>query len=181
MSSVEHETGCEGMLDSGAVDVLINDARVVGVPIVEIDESLVEVSVACRDHPRVRNDGNTKFKVRAEVARRLAVADSVLGPVSLVVVEGHRSTAVQERFWNHRYAEVKEAHPDWIAAEISEETARFVAPPTGHPPHSTGGAVDVILVDPSGVEIDMGSALNGRFGIQGVLVVVSRSQFGRPA
>ncbi len=160
MSSVDHGSTAEGLLEIGVVDVVINDARVIRVPIDEVDEPLVGVSVACRDHPRVRNDGPSKFKVRSDVARRLVVADSVLGSASLVVVEGHRATAVQERFWNHWYAEVELAHPGWSTEEIGAETARFVAPPGGHPPHSTGGAVDVIVVDASGVEIDMGSALN---------------------
>lgn len=146
--------------DPGVGGVLINDVRVTGVPVVDVGEPLVAVSVSCVDHQRVRNDGPSKFKVRADVARRLEIADSFLGPVSLVVVEGHRATTVQERFWNHRYAEVRLAHPDWSPEEVTAETARFVAPPDGHPPHSTGGAVDVILTAGGGAEIDMGSALN---------------------
>lgn len=164
MSSVEYEEASddEGLYsaDLRAVDAVINDLRIVRVPIVETHEPLVRVSVACMDHQRVRNDGPSKFMVRTEVAQRLAVADSSLGPASLVVVEGHRSTAIQRRFWKHWYEEVKSAHPDWTSEQIGAETARFVAPPDGHPPHSTGGAVDVILVDAFGAEIDMGSPLN---------------------
>ncbi len=148
------------MSSAGVADVVINDARIVQVPVEEIDEPLVRVSVTCLDHHRVRNDGPSKFSVRADVARRLAAADSALGSASLVLVEGHRATAVQERFWNHWFDEVRSAHPDWSLEQASAETARFVAPPDGHPPHATGGAVDVILVDAAGAEIDMGSALN---------------------
>ena len=160
MSSVVGGSATEGLIEASVVDVVINDARVIRMPIDEVGEPLVGVPVACRDHPRVRNDGSSKFQVRADVAQRLTVADSVLGSTTLVVVEGHRSTVLQERFWNHWYAEVQAAHPGWSKEEIGAETARFVAPPGGHPPHSTGGAVDVILVDASGAEIDMGSALN---------------------
>jgi len=174
MSSIEHGSAAEGLPGTGVVDVVINDAQVVRVPIHEVDEPLVGVPVTCRNHPRVRNDGPSKFQVRADVARRLVLADAALGSASLVVVEGHRSTAVQERFWNHWYAEVAFAHPGWNTEQIGAETARFVAPPDGHPPHSTGGAVDVILVDASGAEIDMGSALNDPGSKMGMAAVVGQ-------
>ena len=57
MSSVEYGSATEGGLgsaDAGVADVVINDARIVRVPIEEVDEPLVRVSVACRDHRRVR-------------------------------------------------------------------------------------------------------------------------------
>jgi D-alanyl-D-alanine dipeptidase len=143
-----------------ADDVLIDDERIVGMPVHDAGEPLVEAAIRTHPHKRVRNDGLTRFTVRADVAERLSLADAGLADASLVLVEGHRSTAVQQRFWDHRWEAVRLAHPGWSPRQISAETARFVAPPEGNPPHSTGGAVDVILVDPQGVEIDMGSALN---------------------
>ncbi len=89
MSSIEHGSAAEGLPGTGVVDVVVNDAQVVRVPIHEVDEPLVGVPVTCRNHPRVRNDGPSKFQVRADVARRLVVADAALGSASLVVVEGH--------------------------------------------------------------------------------------------
>lgn len=140
--------------------VLIGDDRVVGVPVDDVGEPLVVPRIATRAHRRVGRDGDARFMVRAGVATRLEIADAGLGDVSLVLVEGHRPAAVQQRFWDTRWEAVRSAHPDWDAARIRAETSRFVAPPDGNPPHSTGGAVDVILLDADRAELDMGSALN---------------------
>lgn len=148
------------MSDNDVHEVMINDPRISRVPIVDVGEGLVGVGVAALDHDRVRNDGRSRFSVRKGVARRLLVADARLGDASLVVVEGHRARAVQQRFWDHRCGQLRTLHPEWTEEQVAGEAARFVAPPEGHPPHSTGGAVDVIVVDGDGLEIDMGSALN---------------------
>jgi D-alanyl-D-alanine dipeptidase len=50
--------------------------------------------------------------------------------------------------WN-RFAE---QHPDWSAAQLKRVVNRYTAPVHGRvpPPHSTGGAVDVMLAEENG-------------------------------
>jgi D-alanyl-D-alanine dipeptidase len=44
----------------------------------------------------------------------------------------------------------------WLSSRAT--ASRFVSPPDADPPHSTGGAVDVTLIDADGAELDMGTA-----------------------
>ena len=141
-------------------EVLIDSDVVVSMPIVDRGEPFAEVGVAVREHGAVRNRGPSRFMARQGVVDRLGVAATALAGARLVVVEAHRALSVQRRFWEHRFEQVRQAHPGWSDVACGAETARFVAPPSGHPPHSTGGAVDVILVDLDGVELDLGSGLN---------------------
>lgn len=148
------------MSDTTASEVLIDSGRVTSIAIADRGEPFVEVEVEVMDHAAVRNPGPSKFWARQEVVRRLTIADTSLEGAALVVVEAYRAPAVQRRFWDHRFDALRQAHPEWSDVECRAETARFVAPPDGHPPHSTGGAVDVVLVGPDGTELDLGSGLN---------------------
>ena len=47
-----------------------------------------------------------------------------------------------------------------VPERVADEAAKYVAPPWITPPHSTGGALDVVLLDRDGVELDMGCELN---------------------
>jgi D-alanyl-D-alanine dipeptidase len=78
----------------------------------------------------------------------------------LLMVECHRPLATQERYWKMDLADLREKHPDWPEDKLAEENAKFVAPPWIVPPHTTGGAVDLVLVDAEGRNMDMGSPLN---------------------
>lgn len=141
-------------------DALIDDPRVLALPLHEVGEPLVRPSIGTWAHPRVRSQAASRFLVRAGVAQRLRAADAALAGGSIVLAEGHRPVEVQQRFWDHRYGAVRAANPEWSDAACRAETAKFVAPTDGAPPHSTGAAVDVIVVGSDGSAVDMGSALN---------------------
>ena len=51
-------------------------------------------------------------------------------------------------------------YPDWDEAAVREFTSRYVAPPDIVPPHSTGGALDLTLVDDEGRQLDLGTRVN---------------------
>jgi D-alanyl-D-alanine dipeptidase len=50
----------------------------------------------------------------------------------------------------------RKLHPDWTDLQLRRVVNRFTHPPEGPapPPHSSGGAVDVMLVDEAGNRID---------------------------
>jgi D-alanyl-D-alanine dipeptidase len=73
--------------------------------------------------------------------------------------DGFRSTDSQQALFTLLCEELKLKHPEWSEAELLEHTNEFVASPYVKipPPHTTGGAVDVTLVDENGARLDMTS------------------------
>lgn len=144
------------------LDVLIDSPVVRAVPVSDNAEPLVDAPVQHLVHPKVSNDDVSRFLVRAGVAERLVSAAGSLARfgADLALVEGYRDVLVQTRFWDRRMATLTDRFPSWTDEQRRVEAAKFVAPPTGLPPHSTGGAVDVVLLDGDGVEIGLGWPLN---------------------
>jgi len=146
-----------------AETVMIDDARVVALDIEENGEPLVDVrSIGLRvveHHPRATSTAETRFSCRQAVADRLVVADEELGDIDLVLAEGHRPLALQTLYWETTMASLRETRPELNETETANEAAKFIAPPSIVPPHSTGGAVDVILMRGDD-ELFMGSELN---------------------
>ncbi len=76
--------------------------------------------------------------------------------------EGYRSLTLQKFLFEKRYEKVKLQHPDWSAEQIFIDTTKLVSPVTNQdgsvniPPHSTGGAIDIYLVNDQGEYVDMG-------------------------
>jgi D-alanyl-D-alanine dipeptidase len=104
-------------------------------------------------HPRVR-------LLRRTVAEILCRVPALLpSGITLEIVEGWRSPDAQRMMYEATYAEFRDRHPEWPEARLRRETNRFSAPPdaTTPPPHLTGGAVDLHLVDAAGQMLDMTS------------------------
>jgi D-alanyl-D-alanine dipeptidase len=171
------------MFDRTADPVLISDSRVLAVPIEECGEPLVDLReyplLATIEHPRVGRRCETQLHCREGVARRLVEADSALPDgVRLLVLECHRTIGRQRANWERHLRELRELHPDWSEGRLAQENARLVAPPDEAPPHSTGGAVDVTLVDAATLgELDMGAPVN----LRGSLSYTSSRQITRGA
>ena len=60
------------------------------------------------------------------------------------------------------YNNLKKKNSTWDEIKLSDETSKWVAPPDIVPPHSTGGAIDISIINASGKQLDMGTQL-GRF------------------
>ena len=153
------------MSQAAAYPVLISDPDVLAVPIEECDEPLVDLrgypALIDADNLRVKSTAETRLHCRRDVAERLVRADGALPDgVRLLVVECHRPLAMQEHYWRVDLADLRDKHPDWSEDKLILENAKFVAPPWIVPPHSTGGAVDLVLVDAGGRDLNMGSPLN---------------------
>lgn len=103
--------------------------------------------------------------MRQGVYERLLKAQTLLpGGWRFRLYEGYRSIQVQTLLFDDHFAELKYAHPDATDQWLFDETARLVSPVKfldGHaniPPHNTGAAVDVELLDEAGELVDMGMA-----------------------
>jgi len=93
--------------------------------------------------------------LRKSVADMLArAADSLPSGYSLAVIEGWRPPYIQKRMYAGAWNRWKERHPDWSDVQLRRVVNRFTAPIHGKvpPPHSTGGALDVVLADEAGNE-----------------------------
>lgn len=131
--------------------ILLSDARVAAVPVLDIDEPLVVLDAGF---------GPARASVRYELAFRLESARAALpAGIGLRVVEGFR-TAYRQREIIQRYAaELRAERPDVEETELHVLTSRFVAP-LAVAPHVAGAAIDVTLVDESGAELDLGTPID---------------------
>lgn len=108
---------------------------------------------------------HTEFSlsVRVSVLKRLQQAQQLLpNHWQLTVKAGHRPYEVQLRLLDYVAKDAGIRHPDWNAAQRLEHARTFVADPRlGCPPHTTGGAVDVDVIDThTNAPVDMGCPPN---------------------
>lgn len=150
--------------------VLLSDARIGRIPVVERGDDLVRVVAAGRlsvaEAIPVPPDGvappaaRVHDLLRREVARRLALAAATLPDhVQLHLVEGYRPPEVQAALYEAHRRRLLADLPGIDVAESHRLASRFVAPPpvAAHP---SGAAVDATLVDADGRPLDMGTAID---------------------
>lgn len=130
------------------------------VPIIECGEPLVDFMEVCPgvilDRPRFNYRRETLVRERVAEAIRQAIA-RLPKDYHLAVVEGWRPMHIQRRMYLGIWQRFKEKHPDWSDVKLRRVVNRYTAPydsPKVPPPHSTGGAIDVILVRAGGSPYD---------------------------
>jgi D-alanyl-D-alanine dipeptidase len=90
------------------------------------------------------------------------VVQSLPAGTALCVFDAYRPLVVQQALWDLFAAEIAARYPTESATEREQRVRQFVAFPEPNPvkppPHRTGGAVDVYLVDEAtGVMLPMGT------------------------
>lgn len=132
------------------------------VRIVECGEPLVDFLAGCPglllDAPRFQYRRETLL--RRSVAERLCRANGLLpAGYRLAVVEGWRPPHIQRRMYRFVWDRFAAAHPDWSPVTLKRVVNRYSAPMNDRvpPPHTTGGAVDVMLADAEGRLLDHSS------------------------
>ncbi len=135
-------------------------AAVNKVLIVENNDPLVDLMEYC---PDILISDPPQW-IRQRVAAMLSKAQSLLP-------EGHhlqvrivwRSLDYQKQIYRRVYRKFRKEHPDWPENTLRRQTNRYVAPPheKAPPGHTTGGAVDLTIIGPSGEELDMVSPFKG--------------------
>ena len=108
--------------------------------------------------------------IRKTVYDKLCQAQALLpSGLRFEVNIGLRTLAIQAKLFQERYEQLKEKFPSKSDAEIFDETCNFVAPvitlegKKNTPPHSTGGAIDIVLMTEGGDPVDMGDDPNDSF------------------
>jgi D-alanyl-D-alanine dipeptidase len=122
---------------------------------------LAELSPRLYWTPRHPAFDYTRFRLaRRSAAEMLAkAAESLPEGLRLAVVEGWRPPAIQRQMFEATRRRLRSEHPEWSDEELRQMTERFSAPmdEQAPPPHTTGGAVDVHLVDAEGEPLDFTS------------------------
>lgn len=144
-----------------------SSSQVLAVPVQECGEPLVDIrllgGLQYGPPPECPETGDDYTFVRAGIYTRLLHAQSLL-PVGIYLrlYEGYRSLNVQKILFVNEMKRVRKRLPEISKAELFDETTRMVsavAYPDGTlniPPHNTGAAVDLFLVDESGTMLDFG-------------------------
>lgn len=146
--------------------VFIAAPEILAIPIKENNEILVDLRsqniIKFGPSPEIPN--NTDYtKMRESVYKKLVEAQSMLpNGLKFCLYEALRSISLQELLFKERYNKVKKLNPSWSHDEIFLETTRLVSPVINTdgsrniPPHSTGAAIDIYLIDAKDQVIDMG-------------------------
>lgn len=125
------------------------------VPCKDNGEELILFEKGC--YRRTDTGINAVF-VRESVYKKLQnIKMQLPRDLELVVVEGYRPLAIQEKYFLKEFAKGLQENPSLELEALMETTHQFIALPSlaGHP---TGGAVDVTLAY-KGVEVDMGGGI----------------------
>jgi D-alanyl-D-alanine dipeptidase len=127
------------------------------VPYIGVDERIIE------GKPRWKY--TRAHLLRQGVVDRLASAAAALERgYKLAIIEGWRPPHIQRRMYQAAWERWRTRHPDWSEQTLRRVVNRFTAPPSDivPPPHSTGGALDVVLASADGEELDMSSPFEAR-------------------
>lgn len=146
--------------------VLIASPEVIAIPISDNHEPMIDLTeqkdITYGPSPEIPN--NTDYtKMRETVYKKLIKAQSLLPKgLHFCLYEGYRSLSLQKALFDERFAKVKKQHPGWSPEQLFNETTKLVSPvinldgSPNIPPHSTGGAIDVYLLNDKGEAINMG-------------------------
>jgi len=137
------------------------------IPVNECHEPLVDLT-QCSDlrvgpPPECPETEPDYCWARQGVRDRLIQAQALLPEgIYLRLYEGYRSAAVQQMLFVNHLAQVKQDQPDLSDQQAYVKATQLVSAPTrldgtiNTPPHSTGAAMDVELVDERGTVLDFG-------------------------
>lgn len=132
------------------------------IPIEDNHEPLVDIFAVCpqlRWAPKSpRFDFPRTGLARESVAQMLKRAQQSLpNGWHLQIVGAFRSFEVQRKMYERAKAELRSKHPDWSEELLTNYINVFSAPPVHEtpPPHTTGGAVDLGILDENGERLDM--------------------------
>lgn len=130
------------------------------IKIVESGEPLVDYLDLCPKLVRAMRVFDYRYEtlVRDSVAQMLCKAANALpNGYRIGVLEGWRPHHIQKRMYLRMWSRYKVMHPDWSDVQLKRVVNRFTAPMNDRvpPPHSTGGALDMFLLDDDKNELGM--------------------------
>src|SRR5690606_29490915 len=132
------------------------------IPIEDNGEPLVDIFKVCPQLKWAPQSPRFNFPrtglARESVAFMLKRAqESMPRGWHLQIVGAFRSFEVQRLMYERAKGELRAKHPEWSEELLTDYINVFSAPPVHEtpPPHTTGGAVDLCVVDENGERLDM--------------------------
>lgn len=136
------------------------------IPIEDNGEPLVDVFAVCPQLKWMAKSPRFDFRRyglgRESLANMLAEAQSRLpSGIYLQIIGVYRPFSIQKLMYDKVRDELREKHPEWDEEYLTRYINVYAAAPVTEtpPPHTTGGAVDLWLVDELGERLDMISPL----------------------
>lgn len=146
--------------------VLIGDQRVKETKVLDSNDKMVDLAKASTnlhfdwERLNVQKKSPSISLGRYEIGKRLTEAQNLLPTgYRLLIKECHRPMWVQKEFWDGYTAYLTKKFPHWSKEEIYNECSKLKAP-LEVAPHTTGGAVDLTLMDEKGNPLEMGTSFN---------------------
>jgi zinc D-Ala-D-Ala dipeptidase len=111
----------------------------------------------------------TSCYVREEIAELLIKASGLLPKgYKFLIWDGFRPFEVQKALFDQYFLDLKKANPTLDDVQLNSMTRKYVSYPTHNQespaPHSTGGAVDLTIVDEKGKPLHMGTEFDAFTG-----------------
>jgi len=154
------------IMESTSPIISIADSSIVRIPVKECGEPLIDLrnqTEIAFGPPPEKPDNICYTKVRKTVYEMLCKAQEILPKgVRFCLYEGWRSLDLQSELFQKMYQNNQEHFPQLNHEELFMETMKLVSPSTlldgsmNIPPHATGAAIDIYLIDENGVLLDMG-------------------------
>jgi zinc D-Ala-D-Ala dipeptidase len=142
--------------------MLMGDPRVAAVPVVDAGDELVDLRTVpdlAVDDLKADVDGAFALLRSGLVDRLLDAQDRLPADYHLLLVEGYRPYALQNRYFTSYQREIEATEPTLDHAETFRLASRYVSPPEVAP-HVSGAAIDLTLADADGNAVDMGTEIN---------------------
>jgi D-alanyl-D-alanine dipeptidase len=150
--------------------IVIPDEELVTIPIEDNHEALVDMRTMCpgilvdimecvaKHGGKVTEEASF---VRRFVADMLNKAQATLPKgFKLAVGCGYRSPKLQKSLYDAHYKIIQKENPEWNEQEVKKETDKWIAPLEIVPPHCTGGAVDLSIINAENTYLNMGTPLD---------------------
>ena len=125
------------------------------------DEKIVDVKKHDKDKLLKFVDGIPNYFLREEVYLKLIAAAKVFSEngITILIHEMYRSLKKQTMEFNQIKSHIHKKYPSLNKKEIWQKTTEFIADPKMLPPHCTGAAIDLELIDSKG-PLAMGTPIN---------------------
>lgn len=137
------------------------------IPIIDNNEPLVDLSnYDFTLEPSYFNQGyakNRRMFLREGLVKKLLIIQGELKIYKFKIWDGYRSRNTQNLIYKALMTKYIGLYPDWNKEKLQSEVGKFITPANESgrvPPHATGGAVDLTLVDLNGHELDMGTGFD---------------------
>lgn len=150
--------------------VEMSDPRVRAMHIADCGEPLVDAAsgglITCGPPPECPETAPFYRLLREGVVARLQKAQKRLPPgLQLRLYEGYRNPKIQQMLFDGQFRRMKNENPSRNASWCYAQAAKLASPLCTFegvqivPPHSTGGAVDIEIVDNNDIPLDFGMEL----------------------